>query len=137
MVTMAVAPARIRRWEPDTTGIRAFAKCQPLCRVLFLGHSTKKPLPRAVLGKVLLSVTSSFTECGTLGKDMFAEWQTLGQGGARQRVVSDRLKLTAFAEGRGSTLGKEAFLPSAKYLALGKDLFTECLLWTLGKTYFF
>jgi hypothetical protein len=37
--------------------------------VLFLGHSAKKPLPRATLGKVLLLVTSSFTECRTLGTE--------------------------------------------------------------------
>jgi hypothetical protein len=49
-----------------TTGIRAFAECQALCRVLFIGHSAKKTLPRAALGKVLRSVKSLFTECGTL-----------------------------------------------------------------------
>jgi hypothetical protein len=62
-----------------TTEIRASAECQPLCRVLFLGH-----------GKVLLSVTSSFTE-----------YRTLGKGGARQRAVSGRLKLTAVSIYRG------------------------------------
>jgi hypothetical protein len=67
---------------------------------------------------------------------MFAEWQTLGKGDARQRAISGRLKLTAVSLCRGSALGKES-LPSAKNLALGKDLFTECLLWTLGKAYFY
>jgi hypothetical protein len=62
----------------------------------------------------------------TLGKDMFVECQTLGKGGARQRAVSGRHK----ADDR-------QHLPSAKYLVLGKELFTECLLWTLGKTYFY
>jgi hypothetical protein len=38
-----------------------------LCRVPFIGHSTKEALPRAALGEVLLSVTSWFTECRTLG----------------------------------------------------------------------
>jgi hypothetical protein len=38
-----------------------------LCRVPFVGHSAKKALPRAALGKVRLSVTSWFTECRTLG----------------------------------------------------------------------
>jgi hypothetical protein len=37
-----------------------------LCRVLFIGHSVKKTLPRAALDKVLRSVKSLFTECGTL-----------------------------------------------------------------------
>jgi hypothetical protein len=35
--------------------------------VLFVGHSVKRPLPRAALDKVLLSVTSSFTKYRTLG----------------------------------------------------------------------
>jgi hypothetical protein len=51
----------------DTTGIRGFAECRPLCRVPFVGHSAKKALPRAALGKVRLSATSLFTECWTLG----------------------------------------------------------------------
>jgi hypothetical protein len=35
--------------------------------VLFVGHSAKTSLPRAALGKVLHSVTRSFTERKTLG----------------------------------------------------------------------
>jgi hypothetical protein len=35
--------------------------------VLFIGHSAKKTLPSAALGKVLRSVKSLFTECMTLG----------------------------------------------------------------------
>jgi hypothetical protein len=50
-----------------TTGIRPFAECRSLCPVLFIGHSAKKTLPRAALGKVLRSVKSLFTECRTLG----------------------------------------------------------------------
>jgi hypothetical protein len=50
-----------------TTGIRLFAECQRLCRVLFIGHSAKPTLPSATLGKVLRSVKILFTECGTLG----------------------------------------------------------------------
>jgi hypothetical protein len=40
-----------------------------LCRVLFIGHSAKKALPRAALCKVLRSVKILFTECGTLGTE--------------------------------------------------------------------
>jgi hypothetical protein len=50
-----------------TTGILGFVECRPLCRVAFVGHSAKKALPRAALGKVRLSATSLFTECWTLG----------------------------------------------------------------------
>jgi hypothetical protein len=117
-----------------TTGIRAFAECKPLCRVLFLGRSTKQPLPRAALGKVLLSVTSWFTECRTLGTEKLSANAALDKGPS-----AAVLKLTAVSLCRGPrlALGKEASLSSAKYLALGKDLFTECLLWTLGKAYFY
>jgi hypothetical protein len=50
-----------------TTGIRGFVECRPLCRVPFVGHSAKKALSRAALGKARLSATSLFTECWTLG----------------------------------------------------------------------
>jgi hypothetical protein len=50
-----------------TTGIRLFAECRRLCRVLFIGHSAKSTLPRAALGRVLRSVKILFTECRALG----------------------------------------------------------------------
>jgi hypothetical protein len=65
-----------------TTGIRAFAECRPLCRVPFVGHLAKEALPRAALGEVLLSVTSWFTEC-----------RTLGTGNSRQRHVCRMSKI--------------------------------------------
>jgi hypothetical protein len=46
-----------------TTGIAGFAECRRLCRVLFIGHSAKKALPSAALGKFRLSAKSPFTEC--------------------------------------------------------------------------
>jgi hypothetical protein len=52
------------------TRIPAFAECQELCRVLFVGHSAKNPLPRAALGKVLHSITILFAECRTLGTEI-------------------------------------------------------------------
>jgi hypothetical protein len=57
------------------------------------------------LDKVLHSVTRSFTECRTLGKDVFAKCRTLGKGGARQRAVSGRLKLTTVNLCRGPVVG--------------------------------
>jgi hypothetical protein len=53
-----------------TTRIQSFTMCQELCRVFFVRHSAKKHLPRAALGKVLLSITRSFTECRTLGTEI-------------------------------------------------------------------
>jgi hypothetical protein len=52
-----------------------------------------------------------------LGKDGFAESQTLGKDGSRQTAVSGRLQLAVVS-----------LLSSAKYWALGKGRFAECLL---------
>jgi hypothetical protein len=46
----------------------------------FVGHSAKTALPSATLGKGRFSVTTTFTKGNTLGKDFFAECQTLGEG---------------------------------------------------------
>jgi hypothetical protein len=46
-----------------TTGIAGFAECCILCRVPFVGHSAKKALPSAALGKVRISAKNPFTEC--------------------------------------------------------------------------
>jgi hypothetical protein len=70
-----------------TTGIRVFAECQALCRVLFIGHSANKPLLRAALGKVLLSVKSSFTECGTLGTETHSAKTYLPSGKHSAKVA--------------------------------------------------
>jgi hypothetical protein len=48
--------------------------------VLFIGHSTKKTLPSAALGKVLRSVKSLFTECRTLGTTKHSAKTTLPSG---------------------------------------------------------
>jgi hypothetical protein len=74
------------------------------------------------LGKELVYRVRNTRHRETLGKYCFAERQTLGKDGARQRVVSSRLQLTtsAFAEGRRPALGKAYSLLSVKYLTLGK-----------------
>ena len=98
-----------------------------LCRVLFVQHSAKKSLPCAALGKVLLSVTTTFTESKTPGtekhsaKTPLSSAQHSANDNSRQRVVNHRLKLTViiFVESRVLALGKpvrhsaEQALPSA------------------------
>ena len=86
--------------ETITTGIRGFAECCILCRVPFVGHSAKKALPSAALGKVRLSAKSLFTECWTLGTGPHSAKTRLPsvKGGTRQRAVSGRPK----ADGRQS-----------------------------------
>jgi hypothetical protein len=53
------------------------------------------------LGNELVYWVQDTRHRNTLGKDMFAEWQTLDKGGARQKAVSGRLKLTAASLCRG------------------------------------
>jgi hypothetical protein len=117
-----------------------------LCRVLFVGHSTKKSLSIAALGKdALLSVMTAFTESRTLGTKRHSAKKTLPSvkhstnNDPQQRAVSSRLKLTAviFAERRALALSKEASLPSVRHLTLGKACCAECHSWTLGKVFFY
>jgi hypothetical protein len=74
-----------------------------LCRVLFLGHSRQSP----ALGNELVYRVQDTRHGNTLGKDIFAEWPTLGEGGARQRAVSGRLKLTAVSLCQGPRAGTQ------------------------------
>jgi hypothetical protein len=95
----------LSRLPTHTTGIRSFTEYSTLYQVFFAGHSAKKLLPSASFDKVLLSVTSSFTERRTLGKEAFAECRTLSEGGTRQRAVSGRLELTTVNFCRGPSVG--------------------------------
>jgi hypothetical protein len=112
--------------------------------VLFVGHSAKKHLSSAALGKVLFSVTNSFAERRTLGKELHltkislpsakhSAKAVLGKGPSA--AVYNRRSL-AFAERQALALGKEASLPSVNRLTLGKECFAECYSWTLGKVFF-
>jgi hypothetical protein len=85
------------RWlqSIDTTRIRAFVECQDLCRVLFIGHSAKKALPRAALGKVLRSVKNLFTECMTLGTEKHSTNTVLPSGKHSAKMVLGKGPLAA------------------------------------------
>jgi hypothetical protein len=132
-------------FECITTGIRGFTECSVLCRVLFVGHSVKKPLPSAALGKVLLSVTNEFTESRTLGTELHsanislpsAKHSTKAALGKGSSATVYSWRPLTLAERRALALGKEAFLPSVNRLTLGKECFVECHSWTLHKVYFF
>jgi hypothetical protein len=114
----------------STTRIRLFAKCSALCRVLFVEHSTKKYLPSAALGKVLLSIMTVFTESRALGTEIHSAKKPLpsdkhsANNCPRQRVVSGRLKLMAiiFAERRALALDKAFHLDVGHpYLQRARD----------------
>jgi hypothetical protein len=120
------------------------AFCRMLCRVLFVGHSAKKPLSSATLGKVLLSVTIAFMRAGLSAQKYTRQWclsqvpntrRTVALGKGPSAAVYSWRPLT-FTECRALALGKEASLPSVNRLTLGRACFAECHFWTLGKVYF-
>jgi hypothetical protein len=69
------------------------AFCRELGKERFAESRTRQSL---ALGNELVYRVQDTRHRRTLGKDMFAECQTLGKGGARQRAVSGRHK----ADGR-------------------------------------
>jgi hypothetical protein len=96
-----------------TTGIRGFAECRTLYRVPFVGHSAKKTLPRAALGKVRLSVTSWFTERRTLGTGPHSAKTCLPSVWHSAKKALGK-RPSAFAESQGLAIVKGSSLPSAK-----------------------
>jgi hypothetical protein len=78
-------------------------------------------LPRAALGEFLLSVTSWFAECGTLGTGELSAKVALGKGPSAAVI-----RLTDVSLCRGPRLGTRQ-----------RGFFAECLFWTLGKAYFY
>jgi hypothetical protein len=122
-----------------TTGIWLFAECSALCRVLSIVHSARKSLSSAALGKVLLSVTTVFTESrtlgteNTLGKEIFAECQTLGEwrrsakGRQQPSIADDRYLCQALSFGtRQRSFFAKCFTSDTRHHS-----------WTLGKVYFY
>jgi hypothetical protein len=85
-------------------------------------HTRQSP----ALGKELIYRVQDTRHSQALGEVCFAESQTLGKHGSRQMAVSGRLQLTAVSLCRGPKAGTRKSL-----------LFAECLLWTLGKAYFY
>jgi hypothetical protein len=104
-----------------TTGIRGFAECRPLCRVPFVGHSAKKALPRAALGKVRLLATSLFTECWTLGTGPHSAKVALGKGSSAAVP-----KLTAVSLCREPRVGTRQRVFFAECQILGTRQRTLC-----------
>jgi hypothetical protein len=77
------------------------------CRALdkdFFAESRTRQSP--TLGNEVVYRVQDTRYRNTLDKDVFAECRTLGKGGARQRAVSGRLKLTTVNLCRGSVVGK-------------------------------
>jgi hypothetical protein len=67
-----------------------------------------------------------------LGKDKFAECETLGKGPSAAVP-----KLTAVSLCREPRVGTRQRVFFAECMALGKGRFAECLIKTLGKVYFY
>jgi hypothetical protein len=112
-----------------------------LCRVF----GALPSLSSAALGKVLLSVMTTFTESRALGTETHSAKKLVPSAkhsvnnGPRQSAISSHLKLTTviFAERWALALGKEASLSSVRRLTLDIVCFAKCHSWTLGKIYFY
>jgi hypothetical protein len=115
-----------------TTGIRGFAECQPLCRVPFVGHSTKQALPRAALGKARLSATSLFTESWTFGTEPHSAKTRLPSVKLSAKVALSKgpsaaiLKLTAVSLCREPRVGTRQIVFFAECQILGTRQRTLC-----------
>jgi hypothetical protein len=106
------------------------AFCRALGKEAFAERRTRQS---PALGKELIYRVRDTRHSEALDKECFAERQTIGKDGSRQRVVSGRLQLTA--ERRHSA--KSSLCRVSNIWHSTKRVFTECLLWTLGKAYFF
>jgi hypothetical protein len=85
-------------------------------------HTRQSP----ALDKELVYRVQDTRHSEALGKDCFAERQTLGKDGSRQRAINGRSKAD-----------DSHLLPRVEVGTREKSVFTECLLWTLGKVYFY
>jgi hypothetical protein len=74
--------------EPITTGIRGFAECWLLCRVPFVGHSAKKALPSAALGKVRHSANRALPKAEHSAQNGTRQRQLCRVSNTRQRGLS-------------------------------------------------
>jgi hypothetical protein len=93
-----------------------------LCRVLFVGHSAKKYLPSAALGKVLLSVTTAFIESRTLDTEIHSAKKSLSSAktlGERRRSAKGRQQ---------PSIANDCYLCRApSFGTRQRSFFTECL----------
>jgi hypothetical protein len=98
-----------------TTGIAGFAECCILCRVPFVGHSAKKALPSAALGKVRHSAKRPLPSAEHSVQDDTRQRQLCRVSNTRQRGFSangrqrpsQSWRPSVFAESQRLTLGKE------------------------------
>jgi hypothetical protein len=82
------------------------AFCRALGKDFFAESRTRQSL---TLGNKVVYRVQDTRYRNTLDKDVFAECRTLDKGGARQRAVSGRLKLTAVNLCRGPLVGTRFF----------------------------
>jgi hypothetical protein len=113
----------------NTTRIRLFTECSALCRVLFC----------RALGKFQLSVMTVFTESRTLGKETFAECQTLGEWrrsakGRQQPSIADGRYLY-----RAPSFGTQqrSFFTECQTAKTRQSMLCQVPFFTLGKVYFY
>jgi hypothetical protein len=103
-------------------------------------------LPRVALGEILLSVTSWFTECKTLDTGKLSAKTCLPSVKHSAKVALGKgpsaaiLKLTAVSlcrRPRVDTRQRGFFAECQIFSTRQRTLYRECLLSTLGKSYFY
>jgi hypothetical protein len=110
-----------------TTGIRGFAECWLLCRVPFVGHSAKKDLPSAALGKVRHSANRALPSAEHSAQNDTRQRQLCRVSNTRQRGLSangcqrpsQSWRPLLFAECQPLALGKEVLyrVPHSRHSA--------------------
>jgi hypothetical protein len=75
----------------------------------------------------------------TLGKDAFTEWQTLDKKTLDKGPSTAVIKLTVVSLCRGPKVDtrQRSFFVESQISGTRQSPLTECLLWTLDKTYFY
>jgi hypothetical protein len=100
-------------------------ECSALYRVLSIGHSTKKSLPSVALDKVLLSVTTMFTESRTLSTEIHSKRNLYRVPNTRRMAVLGKGPSAAIYSRRPLSL------LSAKLRALDKETDKGSRWWNL------
>jgi hypothetical protein len=102
--------------DSSTTGIWGFAECWLLCRVPFVGHSAKKALPSAALGKVRHSAKTTLPSAEHSAQNDTRQRQLCRVSNTRQSGLS------ANGRQRPSQSWRPLVFAECHPLALGKEI---------------
>jgi hypothetical protein len=115
-----------------------------LYRLFFVGHSAKTSLLIVALGKVTLSVTTTFTESRTLGIDRYSAKRSLPSVNARQKTTLDKWSSAAviadgcyFCRAPGTGTRQSSFFAECRPSDTRQTMLCRVSILTLGKIFFY